>query len=54
MRDRKKEKSELSSFALLRQGHTERKGEPHTSPTLHPKPGPRPQTPPGSTWASQR
>ena len=54
MRDRKEEKSELSSFALLRQGHTERKGQPHSSPTLRPKPGLWPRTPPGSAWASQR
>lgn len=54
VRDRKTEKSKLSSFALLRQGHRECKGEPHTSLTLHPKSGPWPQMPPGSTWASQR
>lgn len=49
-----KEKSELSNFALLRQGHTERKEEPHKSPTQHPKLGPWPHTAPGSTWTSQR
>lgn len=48
IRDRKKEKIELSSFASLRQGHREHKGKPHTSPTQCLKRRPQRQTSSGS------